>query len=44
MKLHDPYGRTTVDGSAVNPPEYSGRENDGAALYYYRTRSYDSAV
>ncbi len=39
---YDPYGGTTMQGSAsVNSYEFTGRENDGDGLYYYRARYYD---
>ena len=35
----EPYGNTSVSGAASdNPYQYTGRENDGAGLYYYRNR------
>jgi RHS repeat-associated protein len=38
---YDPYGRTTTTGaSSANPFQYTGRENDGTGLYYYRARYY----
>ncbi len=38
---YDPFGNTTVSGEASdNPFQYTGRENDGTALYYYRARYY----
>ena len=38
---YEPFGRTTVTGvSNTNPFQYTGRENDGTALYYYRARFY----
>jgi len=37
-----PFGDTTVTGTAsTNPFQLTGRENDGAGLYYYRARYYD---
>jgi RHS repeat-associated protein len=37
-----PFGDTGVNGSSdVNPFQYTGRENDGTGLYYYRARYYD---
>jgi RHS repeat-associated protein len=38
---YEPFGRTTVAG-AVNSSsyQYTGRENDGTGLYYYRARYY----
>ncbi|MBF6570955.1 MAG: RHS repeat-associated core domain-containing protein [Candidatus Binataceae bacterium] len=38
---YDPFGATTVGGSAnANPYQFTGRENDGSGLYYYRARYY----
>ena len=38
---YDPFGGTTVAGTAsTNPTQYTGRENDGTGLYYYRARYY----
>ena len=38
---YDPFGNTTISGEASdNPFQYTGRENDGAGLYYYRARYY----
>ncbi|MDO8412591.1 MAG: RHS repeat-associated core domain-containing protein, partial [Gallionellaceae bacterium] len=37
-----PYGATTSGGEpSSNPFQYTGRENDGTGLYYYRARYYD---
>jgi hypothetical protein len=30
---YEPFGNTTVAGSATNPYQYTGRENDGTGLY-----------
>jgi RHS repeat-associated protein len=39
---YDPTGNTTSAGAATdNPYQYTGRENDGTGLYYYRARSYN---
>lgn len=38
-----PFG-TTVAVSSTNPFQFTGRENDGALLYYYRARYYASAA
>jgi RHS repeat-associated protein len=39
---YDPFGSTTVGGTASNnPSQYTGRENDGTGLYYYRARYYN---
>jgi RHS repeat-associated protein len=38
---YDPFGNTTVSGAAnTNPSQYTGRENEGTGLYYYRARYY----
>jgi len=38
---YDPYGQTSSSGSAsTNSQQYTGRENDGTGLYYYRARYY----
>jgi RHS repeat-associated protein len=38
---YDPLGQTTVTGAtSTNPFEFTGRENDGTGLYYYRNRHY----
>jgi RHS repeat-associated protein len=38
---YEPFGSTTVAGTAnTNPFQYTGRENDGIGLYYYRARFY----
>ncbi len=39
--VYDPFGNTTVSGEpSDNPFQYTGRENDGTGLYYYRARYY----
>jgi RHS repeat-associated protein len=38
---YEPYGATTAMGSlSSNALQYTGRENDGTGLYYYRNRYY----
>jgi RHS repeat-associated protein len=38
---YDPYGNVTITGEpSDNPFQYTGRENDGTGLYYYRFRYY----
>jgi RHS repeat-associated protein len=38
---YEPFGKTTSTGvSNTNPFQYTGRENDGTGLYYYRARYY----
>jgi RHS repeat-associated protein len=42
---YDPFGNTSTSGTAnVNPVQYSGRENDGTGLYYYRARCYSPTL
>ncbi len=38
---YEPFGGTTTGGSANgNPYQFTGRENDGTGLYFYRARYY----
>jgi RHS repeat-associated protein len=37
---YEPFGGTTATGVGGGSFQYTGRENDGAGLYYYRTRYY----
>jgi RHS repeat-associated protein len=38
---YDPFGNTVTAGTAnTNSSQYTGRENDGNGLYYYRARYY----
>ncbi|MGH7303819.1 MAG: RHS repeat-associated core domain-containing protein [Candidatus Rokuibacteriota bacterium] len=38
---YEPFGRaSTTSGASTNPAQYTGRENDGTGLYYYRARYY----
>ncbi|MBJ7309698.1 RHS repeat-associated core domain-containing protein [Rugamonas sp. CCM 8940] len=41
---YDPYGRTTADTVVDNSFQYTGRENDGTGLYFYRTRYYSPSL
>jgi RHS repeat-associated protein len=42
---YGPFGATTQSGSAsANPAQYTGRENDGSGLYYYRGRYYSPTL
>jgi RHS repeat-associated protein len=42
---YSPYGETVVLGADDgNPLQYTGRENDGTGLYYYRARYYDPGL
>jgi RHS repeat-associated protein len=39
---YEPFGKTTASGASnANTFQFIGRENDGAALYYYRARYYN---
>lgn len=41
---YDAFGSTTASGaSSDNPFQFTGRENDGTGLYYYRARYYSPA-
>jgi RHS repeat-associated protein len=37
---YEPFGKTTVTGTSSSAFQYTGRENDGTGLYYYRNRYY----
>ena len=37
---YEPFGKTTITGISINPFQYTGRENDGTGLFYYRARHY----
>jgi len=42
---YEPFGKTTVTGVANgNSNHYSGRENDGTSLYFYRGRYYSPTL
>lgn len=42
---YSPYGEAQALGSDEgNPLQYTGRENDGTGLYYYRARYYDPVL
>lgn len=42
---YQPFGETTSSGSSNgNPSQYTGRDNDGTGLYYYRGRYYSPAL
>lgn len=41
---YDPYGNVATSGTATNPYQYTGRENDGNGLYFYRTRYYSPGM
>jgi RHS repeat-associated protein len=42
---YDPFGNTSVSGATnSNAFQYTGRENEGSGLYYYRTRYYSPVL
>lgn len=41
---YEPFGKTTATGSSSNALQYTGRENDGTGLYYYRARYYSQKL
>jgi len=42
---YEPFGNASVSGTASsNPSQYTGRENDGTGLYYYRARYYSPSL
>ena len=42
---YDPFGDTGTSGQAsANPYQFTGRENDGTGLYYYRARYYNPTL
>lgn len=42
---YNPFGGTTFAGlSSTNPYQFTGRENDGNGIYYYRARYYNSIL
>jgi RHS repeat-associated protein len=40
----DPFGNSATSGSSSNTYEYTGRENDGTGVYFYRNRYYSPAL
>ncbi len=38
---YEPFGNTTVTGSSASTYEFTGRENDGTGVYFYRNRYYN---
>jgi RHS repeat-associated protein len=42
---YDPFGNTTTSGAvSTNPSQYTGRENEGNGLYYFRARYYSPVL
>jgi RHS repeat-associated protein len=43
--IYEPFGKTTGSGAAsTNAFKYTGREDDGTGLYYYRARYYHPSL
>src|SRR5881296_3857882 len=44
-KEYEPFGKTTATGATSSSTfQYTGRENDGTGLYYYRARYYNPTL
>jgi RHS repeat-associated protein len=41
---YDPFGKANITGTATNPFQYTGRENDETGSYYYRARYYEPTL
>ena len=41
---YDPFGNTTINGGSASTYQYTGRENDGTGVYFYRARYYSSTL
>ena len=41
---YEPYGELSASGSSSNPYQYTGRENDGTGLYFYRARYFSPSL
>lgn len=41
---YEPFGNTAVTGASNNPYEFTGRENDGTGVYYFRARYYSPTL
>ena len=41
---YEPFGNVSITGAVFNPYQYTGRENDGTGLYYYRARYYSPTL
>lgn len=41
---YDPFGNTTQTGVSTNPFQYTGREQDGTGLLFYRARYFSSTL
>jgi|CXWL01.1.fsa_nt_gi RHS repeat-associated protein len=41
---YEPFGKAAVSGASSNSLRFTGREDDGTGLYYYRARYYSAAL
>ena len=41
---YEPFGNTTTSGSSASTYQYTGRENDGSGIDFYRARYYNPAL
>jgi len=41
---YEAFGKTTITGASANQFQFTGRENDDVALYYYRMRYYSPSL
>jgi RHS repeat-associated protein len=41
---YEPFGNTTVNGGSASTYQYTGRENDGTGVYFYRARYYSPTL
>src|SRR5207245_4314420 len=41
---YEAFGKPTISGTSSHSFQYTGRENDGPGLYYYRARYYSPTV
>jgi RHS repeat-associated protein len=41
---YEPFGNVSLTGSSANPYQFTGRENDGTGLYFYRARYYSPTL
>lgn len=42
---YEPFGATSTSGAgSANPVQYTGRENDGTGVYFYRNRYYSPTI
>jgi RHS repeat-associated protein len=44
MYTYEPFGKTTATGASANSFQFTGQENDGTGLLYYRARYYSPVL